>query len=250
MPKRSAEADEEAAETELAAAIAAAKAAPPDEEITGLGSGSAMVLFDVPGTKVKQYKVGKARGEKGLVLIYLCIRGLGEIPRLMLAECGAAYTHLASPMGESQAVSCEWRQRSPNGLTPVLSGLGIPRSAPISQSGTVVRFLAQRYGMAGVTELEGLYADVLFETTKDLKGKQEQITQVDADKTSGPKGPLATAQKIAALLESMPDPSDDEAALNFGQIGQHAPAPIKMWQAHTAHKLGSRVREAAYCAMQ
>ena len=49
-------------------------------------------------------------------------------------------------MGEEQALSCEWRKRSPNGLTPVLSGLGVPRAKPLSQSATVIRFLAERYG--------------------------------------------------------------------------------------------------------
>ena len=89
MTKRSFEADEDAAEAEIAAAIAAAAAADADEEISGLGSGSAMVHFEVPGAAAPQYaKLGAGRkaGEKKLVFMYLCIRGLGETPRLMLAE--------------------------------------------------------------------------------------------------------------------------------------------------------------------
>ena len=110
--KRAHDADEAEAEAEIATAIAAAKAAPADEEISGLGDGSAMVHFEVEGAACKQYKNGRQRGEKPLVLLYLCIRGLGETPRLMLAECGASYTHLASPMGEAQAASCEWQELS------------------------------------------------------------------------------------------------------------------------------------------
>ena len=102
MSKRKADEEEDAAEAEIAAAIAAAKAAPPDEEIAGLGSGTAMVHWEVPGSPAKQYK-SPARGEKHLVFLYLCIRGLGETPRLMLAECGAAYTHLTQRSGEARA---------------------------------------------------------------------------------------------------------------------------------------------------
>ena len=88
--KRTHDEDEETAEAEIAAAIAAAKSAPADEEIGGLGDGTAMVHFEVKGTPAKQYKSGQKRGEKPLVFLYLCIRGLGETPRMMLAEAGAS----------------------------------------------------------------------------------------------------------------------------------------------------------------
>jgi len=177
-----------------------------------------MVAFEIPGQKVKQYQAGRQSGEKSLILMYLCIRGLGETPRLMLAECGAAYTHLASPMGEPQAVSCEWRKRSPNGLMPMMSGLGVPRAKPISQSATICRYLAARFGMMGATELDRARADTLYETAKDLKGKTGEIVGTAEDATEGAKGPTALATCIAAMLEEMPDPADDSAALNYGQM--------------------------------
>ena len=219
MSKRKADEDEDLAEAELAAAIAAAAKAPADEEIGGLGDGTAMVHFEVDGGKCpKQYKAGQRKGEKPLIFLYLCIRGLGETPRMMLAECGASYTHLASPMGEEQAVACEWRKRSPNGLTPMLSGIGVPRAQPLSQSGTIVRYLAQRYGMAGDSELEGARVDCLYQTVKDLSSKKSEITGKAEEKTEGSKGPVATAASISAMLEAMADPADAEAALNYGQI--------------------------------
>lgn len=218
MTKRAREDDEDAAEAEIAAAVAASKVAPDDEEIGGLHDGTAMVHFDVKAEVPKQYREGRRSGEKPLIFIYLCIRGLGETPRLMLAEAGASYLHLASPMGEEQAVSCEWRKRSPNGLCPVLSGLGVPRATPLSQSSAIVRFLASRYGLAGATELDALRADVLFETAKDLKGKKAEIVGTADSVTSGAKGPSDTAANIVAMLATMPDPADDAAALNYGQL--------------------------------
>eukprot|EP00966_Prymnesium_polylepis_P109121 2525156-Prymnesium_polylepis.2 len=139
MPKRKLDDDpgEAEAEAELQRALAAADAAPDDEEVSGLGSGCAPLVWRVePAAPAPaQYKRGAARGEAPLVFAYLSIRGLGETPRLMLAEAGAAYIHVAATMGEGQDVSLEWRTRSPNGLMPMLSGLSVPRAAPISQSG-------------------------------------------------------------------------------------------------------------------
>lgn len=218
--KRSLEDEEEVAEAELAAAIAAAKAAPADEAISGLGSGTAVIHFDVKptGKPPKQYAFELRAGEKPLVLLYLAIRGLGETQRLMLAEAGAEYTHLVSPMGEDQSLCIEWRKRSPNGLAPVLSGLGVPRANPISQSSATVRFLASRYGMAGATELDRARVDTFFETVKDLAGKKGEITGQTPTMTNGAKGPVMTAGNIERMLADMPDPSDDDAALNYGQI--------------------------------
>ena len=215
--------EEEIAEAELQNAILAAKFAPKDEDIGGLGDGTAMVHFDVPAVKALQYKKGIKQGEKPLLFLYLCIRGLGETPRLMLAECGAAYCHLASPMGENQNIACEWRKRSPNGLTPMLSGLGIPRDRPICQSGTIVRYLANRYGMAGESEDDQVRADMLYQTVKDLSAKKSEImaraeNHLEEFTTAGAKGPVMTAENIVAMLEEMPDVSDPDAALNYGQM--------------------------------
>jgi hypothetical protein len=81
----------------------------------------------------------------------------------------------AGAVGEDQAVACEWRKRSPNGLTPLLSGCGVPRATPLSQSRSIVRYLAARLGMAGATELAAMRADVLYETAKDLGAKTAEI---------------------------------------------------------------------------
>ena len=72
--------------------------------------------------------------------------------------------------------------------------------------------------MVGATELEGLRADVLFETAKDLKSKKAEIVGTAADATTGAKGPTATAENLAAMLDDMPEASNADAALNYGQI--------------------------------
>ena len=56
------------------------------------------------------------------VFTYFAIRGLGEVPRLMFAEAGAAYKSIATlgTWDEHQKHECNWRGRSPNGLLPTV----------------------------------------------------------------------------------------------------------------------------------
>jgi len=212
--------DEAVAEAELSAAIAAAQAAPADEPIKGLGSGMAPIYFKVPGITPAPwgYKKQPQPDEKPLVFAYLAIRGLGEVPRLMLAEAGAAYEHIAATMGEDQAVSLEWRKRSPNGLMPMMSGLGVPRSAPMSQSSAIIRFLARKYGMCGADGLEEARVDTLFETAKDFSNNKQLVTDEKEIDPSQAKLPAALAKRIESMLQDMGSAADDSAGLNYGQI--------------------------------
>jgi len=224
MSKRKAEdleANEEVAEAELAAAIAAAEAASADEKVTGLGSGKAPIYFKALGTlrpPWENYTVRPKAGEKPLVFTYFAIRGLGEVPRLLLAEAGAAFEHIAITGGEAQPDSLEWRSRSPNGLLPLMSGLGVPRSDPLCESGAIIRFLAQKYGMNGKDELEAARIDTLFETAKDLAGNKALITgDEDIDATQA-KLPVKLAKRIEEMLNDMEPASEDSKVFNYGQI--------------------------------
>jgi len=216
------EADEVKAEAELAATIAAAEAAPADEKVTGLGSGTASVYFKIPGISPppwENYAEQPKAGEKPLVLAYFAIRGLGEVPRLLLAEAGAAYEHIAITGGETQANSLEWRTRSPNGLLPMMSGLGVPRCAPLSESGAIIRFLARKYGMAGADELEAARIDTLFETAKDMAAKKAIITgDEDPGEMSKGKLPVTLAKCVEEMLNDMSPAKDDSKVFNYGQI--------------------------------
>lgn len=213
-------AEEEEAEGELQAAIAASAAAPEEEILEGLGSGVAPVHFKVIGNLKAQYKEGCRFGDKPLMFAYLTIRGLGEVPRLMLAEAGASYDHIAVTMAEEQAVSLEWRKRSPTSLMPMVSGLGIPRHAPLSQSSSIIRFLAKRYGFCGTSDLDEARADNLFETAKDLNAQKSDILgggegEGGADSA---KSYQALTKKLEVMLAVMPGASDPASALNYGQM--------------------------------
>jgi len=214
------EAEEAKAEVEIATAIETANNAPPDELIAGLGPSNAVLHFPLSKTTPKpQYKNALEANEKPLLLTYFSIIGLGEVPKLLLAESQMPYECFACIGGEDQSLAVQWRSRSPNGLLPTLSGAGIPRSTPISQSSTIIRFLAKKLGMDGKDSIESALIDILFETAKDLNSKKEEIVSTTSSKDySVAKGPFATGKRIEKMLKNMSDPKDGNAALNYGQI--------------------------------
>ncbi|KAH8062450.1 glutathione transferase [Aureococcus anophagefferens] len=149
----------------LARSRAAAAAADPEQEICLGGNGP--LVFDVPGSKPSD-----------LILTYFAIKGLGEVPRLLLAEADVAYISVAVQGGEAPDVVGDWRAKSPNGLLPIATGLGVPRSSPISQSSSIIRFLARHFKLdGGDDEAIKVRADVLFETAKDLGAKASEVVE-------------------------------------------------------------------------
>lgn len=216
---------ESKAEAEIATATKSAASASQDGKISGLGPSDAVLHITFNPTPKAQYKtecIDESSGEKSLILTYFSIQGLGEVPRLILAEAGMPYESISAMGGEDQSVAMEWRTRSPNGLLPMLSGAGIPRSSPISQSGAIIRFLAKRLGMDGEDNLlTSSRADVLYETAKDLGGEDSKIAiaSIDTEKDySVSKGPFSTGKRIEKMLIDMADPKDESSVLNYGQI--------------------------------
>jgi len=222
-----AKASELEAETEIIVAKEAAAAASQEREIVGLGvSDGVLHLQFNPSPKV-QYNttIDASSGEKPILLTYFAIQGLGEVPKLILAETGMSYEFIGVIGSEEQSLAMEWRSRSPNGLLPMLSGLGIPRAVPISQSGAIIRFLAKRLGMDGGNDvIASSRADVLYETGKDLGGSEKKeviastINTEEEKDYSVAKGVFATGKRIETMLRDMPDPKDENVVLNYGQV--------------------------------
>jgi len=211
------------AESEIAAAIKAAAEASPDEMISGLGGESKAVLYLKSNPlKKTQYNTTLAENEEPLLLTYFALQGLGEVPKLILAEAGMSYDCIAVMGGEDQSLATEWRSRSPNGLLPLLSGAGIPRSSPLSQSSAITIFLANKFGMTGnKTIFEATKVHELYETAKDLGAgsNKSDIAAVTSTKDySVAKGPFALGKRIEKQILKMADPKEDTAVLNYGQI--------------------------------
>jgi len=210
------------AETEIIAAIEAAASASQEGEVSGLGvSDGVLHLKFNPSPKIQYNTDVDESSEEPLLLTYFAIQGRGEVPKLILAETGMPYDFIGVIGSEDQSLAMEWRSRSPNGLLPILSGAGIPRSSPISQSGAIIRFLAKRLGVDGGDVIASIRADVLYETAKDLGGPENKkaIASIDPEKEySVAKGAFATGNRVVKMLIDMPNPKDESVALNYGQI--------------------------------
>jgi len=112
------------------------------------------------GDRVPQLKPDEDAPNPLLHLKYMALRGLADLPA-MIMECGQlAYRATYFTREEFQATkpSLEF------GRLPVLNTEGFE----ISQSSSIVRFLADKSGLAGQTPMERARVDVLFETIKDL----------------------------------------------------------------------------------
>ena len=171
-----------------------------------------------------------------------------QVPRLVLAEAGAAYNSLAVTGEEEPSQSLQWRKRSPNGLLPTASGLGIPRASPISQSGSILRFLGRQFGLAGSvsgtrldrfqlipmrggypaeidacgcqTPTEEVAADVMYETAKDLGSNTKVVVEYEegGEKAESAKMPWALALRLEKMLLLAPAPQEPSSALTYGQL--------------------------------
>ena len=190
--------------------------------ISGIsGSGVKSPIYnEVPAVASRPAVQYRVPGGEPLLLTHFAIQGKGEVPRLLLAEAGAAYNSLSVTGEEDQADALQWRQRSPNGLLPTVSGLGIPRATPMSQSGSIVRFLAGQLGMAGQTPAEQIAADMLYETANDLGSNKKVVVDYieGAEKTESHKMPWKLALRIEKMLLRAPSPRDASSALTYGQL--------------------------------
>lgn len=178
-------------------------------------------LSSRPEAPKPQYKRCQNDKEvKPLVLTYFAIQALGEVIKLILAETQTPYDCVSMIGGEEQSDAMEWRSLSPNGLLAMISGWGVPRSEPLSQSRVIIEFLAKKLGMDGGSDiLENRKVEILFETAKDLGDKRDEISASNATKDDTvAKGAYALGKRIEKMLEKMPSPKDETSVLNYGQL--------------------------------
>jgi len=97
---------------------------------------------------------------EAITLTYFNFTGRAELARLILAYAGANYTD-ERLTGEQFR---ELKSKLPNGQLPVLNYNG----TIMAQSMTISRFLANKYNLAGRTNLEKAQADEIVDTIEDL----------------------------------------------------------------------------------
>ena len=111
-------------------------------------------------------------------LHYFCLRGLGELPRLMLELTGTAYDSVM------YFNSKEYKDIGPFGQMPLLKdppnlGGGMGTGGWLPQSGSIVRHLARIHGLDGGPDdpLTQAKVDFAFEGSKDIADKKSIVCE-------------------------------------------------------------------------
>ena len=104
-----------------------------------------------------------------ITLEYFALRGLGEIPRLLLEVLEVPYTSVFHFAGNL------YKPYAPFGQLPIYR----EGDLVLSQSGTISRHLASKFGIAGDTPVERAVVDMYFELAKDISGKKAGMYDPD-----------------------------------------------------------------------
>jgi glutathione S-transferase len=106
---------------------------------------------------------------QGAELHYFFLRGLGEVPRLLLELSETPYD---SVMYFSRKEK-EYKAFAPFGQMPLYTDKTLGGTW-LAQQGAIVRHIARRLGMGGQTEKDEATIDMLFEGAKDIQGEQRR----------------------------------------------------------------------------
>jgi len=104
-------------------------------------------------------------------LTYFDIRGLAELPRLLLAAGGVKYIDDRIPFtrnADGTVSRGDWSERkplTPYGQVPIFE----IRGTKIAQSAAIVRFIAREYHLDGDNELEVALVDAGYEAVLDIR---------------------------------------------------------------------------------
>ena len=117
-------------------------------------------------------------------LIYFKARGRGEVCRFLFAQAGVDYEdkRLQYVVGGMSEEWAELKPTTPTGLLPVLEvdGKQLPGSGPI------MRFLAERFGLAGSNDIEAAEIDGVHDVLMDFMTHFVRLYEArEADKKEG-----------------------------------------------------------------
>lgn len=164
------------------------------------------------GERVPQFKPGEEA--KVMHLKYLTLRGLADLPALILEVGGIPYRATYYTKSEFNGVV---KSKLEFGRLPVLE---VERQE-LAQSASIMRYLATKAGLTGASEMERARVDALFETHKDLFvshgvwGKSFDVEALKRGPTQGDsilhfretsnRGEFTPFQKAAAALKTFED---------------------------------------------
>jgi len=158
-----------------AGALASCDSAPP----VGLAEKRQSTVVHRPGSGVHT--------SSPLTLEYFALRGLGELPRLILEVTGLPYDCVF------HFLQGDWKSRAAFGQLPLLHD----GDMTISQSRAIVRYLARKACIDGATDAEKARVDMWCEFQRDLNDKKSAVRFLHlGDPHSAPR-PTPRAPRLA-----------------------------------------------------
>jgi glutathione S-transferase len=124
---------------------------------------------------------GKGSAIDGAELHYFFLRGLGEIPRLMLELTETPYDSVMYFSRETK----EYKEYAPFGQMPVYTDKELGRW--IAQQGSIIRHIARRTGLGGKNAQDEAVVDMIFEGAKDIWGKKDLVHEGAASESADAK---------------------------------------------------------------
>jgi len=138
-------------------------------------------------------------------LTYFDIRGLAELPRLVLAASGAEWKDDRIPFSRNADGSFDrgdWEERkkhTPYGQVPVLV---LADGTQLAQSAAIIRFISSRHGLSGKGDVEAALVDAGLEHISDVRrnffSAKSDAAKVAAFWESGLAASLAHLEKNVA----------------------------------------------------
>jgi len=125
-------------------------------------------------------------------LSYFNGRGRAEIIRWIFAAADVKYEDHRWEFADWP----QWKPKMPLGFAPVLFIDG----RPLSQSGCIVRYCANAFGMMGDSHLSAAMCDMVFETVKEISNK---LPRSEKDPEEKAKKMKETYESVMPALKSL-----------------------------------------------
>jgi len=157
---------------------------------TGAAEAPTGLIADHPPVRL-QYRPPNSdkHAVQGAELHYFFLRGLGEIPRLLLELTETPYDSVMYFSREAK----EYKDMAPFGQMPLYTDKEV--GTWVAQQGSIVRYIARRAGLTGKNTTDEATIDMLFELSKDIWGKKEMVHE-------GAKSQTVDAKKLAMYLDA------------------------------------------------
>ena len=126
------------------------------------------------GAAVRPPRAAPAVGGEARGRVAACRAGGDQVPRLLLEVLEVPYTSVFHFAGNL------YKPYAPFGQPPIYR----EGDLVLSQSGTISRHLASKFGIAGDTPVERAVVDMYFELAKDISGKKAGMSTPTTTRTA------------------------------------------------------------------